>query len=142
MHQGGSVALARSTDPVTSHAAAFGVDVTQLERRVLYTLTLVPLNAGLTSEELAERLELAVVTVSPRLRPLADKCLIDENGTRAGISGRQRIVWKLTPPPEQRDAHQLALAITRPKPKPRYQCQCCGSYDVKLEVIPWQKLIP
>lgn len=125
-------AIARGTDPVTSHAAAFGVDVTQLERRVLYTLTLVPLNAGLTSEELAERLELPVVSVSPRLRPLADKGLIYEAGTRAGLSNRQRIVWKLAPPPDERDAQQLALAITRPKAKPRHRCRTCGSHDVEL----------
>ncbi len=88
-------ALARSTDPGTSRAAAASVssNANRLEKIVLDAVKASV--DGLTSHELAEATGLSLVTVSPRLRPLTNKGLIvDSQIRRAGTSGRQSIVWK------------------------------------------------
>lgn len=93
-----SGAYARATDPSTSAAAAASVQVPDLEHQVRLALLRCP--AGLTSYELADRLGLSVVTVSPRLRPLVGKGLVIDSGERReGDSGRKRIVWKATNTP-------------------------------------------
>jgi predicted transcriptional regulator len=86
-------ARARRADPPTSHEAARSVKVTDLEAVVLEALRLS--YNGLTSHELAERTGLSLVTVSPRLRPLADKGEVRDSGRkRKGESGRNSIVWE------------------------------------------------
>ncbi len=80
-------ALARSTDPQSSHDAARSVDTSTLEALVLDVLAAYP--AGLTSKELARITGEDRVTLSPRLRPLVRKGLARETNTRRGRS----IVW-------------------------------------------------
>lgn len=87
-------AHARRRDPGTSHAAAASVDVTPLEMAVVGALKSNP--SGLTSFEIADILRISLVTVSPRLRPLADKLLVEDSGQRRiGESGRKQIVWRM-----------------------------------------------
>jgi DNA-binding MarR family transcriptional regulator len=83
----------RRTDPRTSVAAAQSVEPAPLEALVLECLYRRP--AGLTTHELADLLHLELVTVSPRMRPLASKGLVVDSGERrAGPSGRKSIVWR------------------------------------------------
>ena len=89
-------ALSRRSDPPTSHDAAVSLDgsLPDLEARVLACLRK-RWNGG-TSHELAEALGLSLVTVSPRLRPLANRGLIvATTEKRKGASGRSSIVWKV-----------------------------------------------
>jgi hypothetical protein len=89
-------AHARNTDPLTSHAAAASLvdELPALEARVLQQLRWCG-ERGATSAELAELLDLPLVTVSPRLRPLADKGrIVATDERRRGESGRARIVWR------------------------------------------------
>lgn len=87
-------AHARRRDPGTSHDAAASVDVTPLEMAVVGALKSNP--CGLTSFEIADILRLSLVTVSPRLRPLVDKGLVADSGTkRPGPNNMLRIVWQL-----------------------------------------------
>ena len=51
----------------------------------------------MTSEEVAEALDMTRVTVSPRFAPLKRKGLVYDSGERRkGLSGRPAIVWKCT----------------------------------------------
>lgn len=87
-------ALARNVDPSTSHAAAESVDATKLERVILDKLKVCKA-PGATTYELAQLLGLSLVSVSPRMRPLAIKRLIIDTGFRArGASGRLQIIWR------------------------------------------------
>lgn len=87
-------AVARALDPSTSHEAAASVDVSRLERIILDKLKTYSA-PGATSYELADALGLSLVTVSPRLRPLADKRLVLDSGFRArGTSGRLQTIWR------------------------------------------------
>jgi len=87
-------AYARRSDPETSHEAAESIRPTELEADVLSVLKGTGDN-GATSHELAAIMHLDLVTVSPRLRPLARKGLIIETAERReGPSGRKSIVWK------------------------------------------------
>lgn len=89
-----SDALSRHSDPSTSHFAASTVNVTYLERVILDKLKRYAL-PGATSYELADALGLSLVSVSPRMRPLAKKHLILDTGLRAlGASGRPQIIWR------------------------------------------------
>lgn len=91
-----SVAHARHTDIDTSHAAAESVRATNLECVVLDELR--KFERGATSFQLAESLDLSLVTVSPRLRPLVQKGLVMDSGRRArGDSGRSQTVWTAVP---------------------------------------------
>lgn len=87
-----SDAYSRGGDPYTSHAAAGSVHAAALERLVLTSLR----TAGpATSFQLADRLQLSLVTVSPRMKPLVRKGLVrDSGGRHKGESGRRRIVWE------------------------------------------------
>jgi DNA-binding MarR family transcriptional regulator len=87
-------AKTRRSDPSTSHAAAATVDVTVLEKRVLDALKA---KGRMTTTELADHLDMSLVTVSPRMRPLADKALVRDSGERRkNPSGRNAIVWEAT----------------------------------------------
>jgi hypothetical protein len=89
---------ARRTDPVTSHDAAESVDVSRLERQVVDALRNAP--RGLTWDELHRVTRIDKASISPRLKPLRDKRLIDalaypngESVKRPGDSGRNQTVW-------------------------------------------------
>ncbi len=83
-------ALASSTDPATSHEAAAGVQVQTIESRILAALRRE--RVGMTTHELARKLDLSLVTVSPRMRPLVNKGFIRDSGLRIGTPSR--IVWQ------------------------------------------------
>lgn len=85
---------ARIADPDTAKTAAASVRVADLEERVLKALRKYPL-AGMTSHELAVYLNIELVSISPRLRPLVNKGLVVDSGERRqGDSHRKSIVWK------------------------------------------------
>lgn len=91
-------ALARSTDPTTSHQAAFEFDpnVTAIEKRILDELGTFG-RGGMTTHALAAVLGLELVTVSPRMKPLRVKGLVRDSGRRSeSLSGRKRIIWERT----------------------------------------------
>ena len=83
---------ARNSDPATSHDAAEKLNTPYLEGVVRSAL----LEHGpMTTNELSEYLDIALVTVSPRLRPLAGKGLVVDTGERReGKSRRKSIVWR------------------------------------------------
>ncbi len=85
---------ARRRDPDTAKKAAASVPVADLEARVLRALRLS--KAGMTTHELAWLLKVDLVSVSPRMRPLAEKGLVQDSGRRAvwPDSGRSSIVWR------------------------------------------------
>lgn len=79
-------ALARSTDPDTSHAAAARTDGKQLGWLVhAYLLA----NGPRTSHQVADGLGLSLVTVSPRMKPLESLGLVERAGKVDG-----RTLWK------------------------------------------------
>ena len=85
--------LARTTDPETSHEAAARAP-TDLEARVLAVLG--RFANGATTYELSAAMGESLVTVSPRMRPLVNKYLVEDSGIRRrGESGRNQIVWRL-----------------------------------------------
>lgn len=87
------VGRARHRDPDTAKAAAKSTDATRLEGLVLEELRKAEPD-GLTTEELADRLGISLVSVSPRLRPLVNKGrVIDSGGRRRNRSGKKAIVW-------------------------------------------------
>lgn len=86
-------ALARKTDPQTSHEAASGVQTSPLESLVLEALKASP--RGCTADELADKLpDIRMNTLTPRFASLMRKGLIRDTGERrAGKSGRfQRVL--------------------------------------------------
>jgi predicted transcriptional regulator len=84
---------ARRNDPDTSKKAAASVKVADLEARVLDALR--DHGDGLTTHELSKLLDVDLVSVSPRLRPLSNKNLVRDSGERRrGDNGRSSIVWK------------------------------------------------
>lgn len=57
-------------------------------------------SAGLTDEQIADRLELNPSTGRPRRIELVERGQVRDSGrTRATRSGRQAVVWTATPPP-------------------------------------------
>lgn len=83
-----SRALARRTDPDTSRAAAAKVGTAILESIVLQHLRR---QGPATTLEIAERTGIDRVSISPRLRPLANRGLVRESGQRRGGG----IVWQV-----------------------------------------------
>ena len=95
-------ALARNTDPATSHAAAESVNVSKLESKVLGILQ----NFGpMTAEQVAVTLSMQLPTITPRFAPLLDKRMIEKcvgcDGEtmlrKSVLTGRKRIVYKFQP---------------------------------------------
>jgi hypothetical protein len=85
----------RRSDPPTSKAAARSVNLHTLEGLVLNVLR-GAYPSGMTSHEIADHLEFALVTVSPRMRPLVNKNLIVDSGERrSGVGFKTSIVWKV-----------------------------------------------
>ena len=85
-------ALARSTDPETSHDAAASIDANRLELIVLEEFK--GAKKGLTAEELSKRLPgLPLNTITPRIAPLVRKGYLIPTGRRKASSGRfQRVL--------------------------------------------------
>ncbi len=89
-------AHARTTDPTTSHQAAREVkpEALSLEQRVLDALSGNPCR-GMTSHELVALTGLTWNTVTPRIRPLVKKGLVEDSGMRRnGPTGKKCIVWR------------------------------------------------
>lgn len=88
-------AAARHSDPTTSHDAARsieGTEATRMEAKVFSAI--LGSHHGLTTHEISEITGIPYWSVTPRIRPLVRKGLIeDSHGKRAGDSGRQSIVW-------------------------------------------------
>jgi hypothetical protein len=86
------IGRSRQRDPLTSKKAAATVPVAELEDRVLRALRLS--RDGLTTHELSFTLKVDLVSVSPRMKPLVRKGLVENSGRfRRGNSGRASIVW-------------------------------------------------
>jgi predicted ArsR family transcriptional regulator len=88
---------ARKSDPDTAKRAAASVDARSVEGIVVGILRRheVQFHEGLTTEEIAQKSGLSLVTVSPRMRPLSEKGLVADSGLRRkNESGRQAIIWK------------------------------------------------
>ena len=83
-------ALARRTDPATSHIAALTVDATRLEGLVVSILSKYP--GGLTVKEIASLLDIHAWSISPRMKPLEKKELV----RRTTIRRARSIVRKST----------------------------------------------
>jgi len=79
------IARARRSDPATSHQAAARVNGPKLADLVLAEIS----RGEGTSHEIAARLGLSLVTVSPRMRPLQLQGRIEAGGRRDG-----RTVWR------------------------------------------------
>jgi hypothetical protein len=89
-------AYSRSSDPVTSHQAAESVrgrEASEMEGKVLAELQMWP--DGLTSHELVWNTGIPWQSLTPRIRPLVRKGLVEDSGIkRSGPSGRSLIVWR------------------------------------------------
>lgn len=88
-------AAARHGDPETAHAAARGARGSAIAEMVASHLR----EAGpRTTEEIAAEIGLSLVTVSPRLAPLARAGRVRDSGSRRrNASGRLAIVWEALP---------------------------------------------
>lgn len=85
----------RNTDPQSSHEGADRAPVTELESKVLKTLKRFKKN-GATSQQVALLMRRQWVSVSPRFRPLCNRRLIVDTGTRRkSQSGVGHIVWSI-----------------------------------------------
>ncbi len=85
-------AFARNTDPIPSHEAAANVAAAALESLVLATLGT---HGPLTTEQIAERADVSLVTISPRMKPLETKGKVVRDGKRKNRSGVSATVWRL-----------------------------------------------
>ena len=85
-------AFSRSGDPATSRDAASAVNVRQREAEVLAALT--GLGGEATTTEIAEFGGLDKWSVSPRMKPLEGKGLVERTDKRHN----RQIVWRSIPP--------------------------------------------
>lgn len=84
---------ARARDPDTSREAARKLCAAPLCLAVLKALAV----KDMTVEELAVHLQMEIVSISPRLKPLEMAGFVSRTeGRRKGVSGRPRIVWAIT----------------------------------------------
>ena len=82
-------AMARRTDPDTSHIGALTVDANRLEKLVVSALTQYP--NGCTVKEISVILDIDKWSISPRMKPLEGKGLIERTAERRDRS----IVWRI-----------------------------------------------
>mgnify|MGYP003139867014 FL=1 len=82
-------AMARRTDPDTSHIAALTVDANRLEKLVVSALTQYP--NGCTVKEISVILDIDKWSISPRMKPLEGKGLVERTTERRDRS----IVWRI-----------------------------------------------
>lgn len=88
-------ALARSTDPETSHESARLLNVTRVEEMVLITLT--RLGGRGSSYQIAVACPiLQRETISSRLKPLERKGKVRRDSVQMGSRGRPEIVWAIS----------------------------------------------
>lgn len=87
-------ALARTTDPATSHEAAAAVtpELTRLEQLCLNALTV----RDMTVSEIAKWTDVERDTLSPRITNLVRRKLVEDTGTKRVPEGKRRrqIVWR------------------------------------------------
>ena len=90
----GSPALARITDPDTSHAAAESLETTELETKVLEVIASFG-EAGCIADDVYKQLpNLSIASVSPRFAPLVRKGKVNVIGKRPAPSGRKQRVMQ------------------------------------------------
>lgn len=111
-------ALARGTDPETSHIAAASVDTERMQALVLSALRVL---GSSTTEEISDYLDLRRDSVSPRMKPLVMAGKIERVGKKVGSTGRPSIVWGLT---------NLADADTAPAKVQRLRKTQRAVYDI------------
>lgn len=91
------VALARNTDPETSKTAADeveGEEASKMEQKVVDALA--RNKDGLTNHELVSATGVDWNSITPRVRPLVRKQIIEDSGVkRMGPKGKNCIVWRL-----------------------------------------------
>lgn len=83
-HEG---AYARNSDPGPSHEAAQRVDVNKMEAAVMVALRA---NGPMTSNEISLATGIHQWTISPRMKPLEDKGLVERCGRKATINSNGR----------------------------------------------------
>lgn len=88
-------ALARGSDPATSHEAAASVDTSKLAALIIGALE--ELGAPSTTGEIAIRLGYPRDSISPRMKPLAKSGKVRPNGRKLNPSGRAALLWELVP---------------------------------------------
>jgi DNA-binding MarR family transcriptional regulator len=74
-------ALARNTDPFSSHKSAHSVKASAIGKEMTVLDSLRKLGP-MTTHKIAEMTGLTVVTVSPRIKPLRKKGLVEDSGDR------------------------------------------------------------
>ena len=90
-------AYARSTDPSTSTAAAVSMTDLRLTRLQAKALRAIITAGGeAINEEIVEISGEAWKDITPRMRPLANKGMVVEAGTKKASSNRQQTVWRVT----------------------------------------------
>jgi hypothetical protein len=89
-------ALARRTDPDTSHEAAHKITAERLNASETVVLAALRGNPnGLTNHELVSETGMTWNTATPRIHPLVQKGKVYDSGQRrVGPAGRNCIVWK------------------------------------------------
>ena len=97
-------AYARRADPETSQDAADSLSddrLSELAQAALDGILAHP--EGITAQDLARETGYDHNTISPRLRPLANRWLIHDSGERRIPVGKHRptIVWKIGPKPTE-----------------------------------------
>ena len=91
-------AKARTSDPDTSHDAALGMTEERLSKLAQAALACIKAHpGGVTAQDMARLTGVDHNTMSPRLRPMADRGLIHDSGERRIPEGKTRptIVWKI-----------------------------------------------
>ena len=114
-------AWARNTDPDTSHDAANKFDATKCEAIVLASLRANP--DGLTNHEVSELTGLEIGSVSPRMRPLVRKELVEDSGERRVPNVRKarkrgQIIWKAVKTEEIGDGRARSRSGLGPQTTP------------------------
>lgn len=109
-----SEAYARTQDPDTSHDAAESIRgkiATDLENLVISALKQ---RGGMTSQEVADYLNMRRDQVSPRFAPLKRKGIIIESGEkRRGDNGRLSMIWRIVEEGELVEPTKRKNPITR-----------------------------
>lgn len=83
----------RNEDPTTSKDAAVALDAQGLQQVIIECLQKHP--EGLTNRQICEATGLEWNTATPRMRPMANKGIVVENGKRKYGKWPTAIVWTL-----------------------------------------------
>lgn len=125
-HPSSLVALARATDPATSHGAAEAAtgELADLHGRIVRAIATNAEacrdpRAGLTTTEIAEALSKPRDSISPRMAALVKARIIEDSGERRIPRGHTRpsIVWRAARTPAEaqsdHDKREAVLAALR-----------------------------